>query len=126
MALFLGTGEAHFYLSEIAYQEGNLEDAIREFEEGLSRACSIPMYRYHYASDVYHRENLPANFSPAVLRCMPVNHLLPLYAHSIEAYVESGEKDKAEDICNWLLEFYPPSFLEESIDGSCEVRNGSL
>lgn len=125
-ALFLGLEEAHYYLGEIAYQEGDLESAIREFEEGLSRACSTPMYGYHYASDVYHRENLPADFSPSVLRCMPSNDLLPLYAHFIEAYVKRGEKDKAEGICNWLLEFYPPSFLKESIGGSCEIRDGSL
>jgi putative inorganic carbon (HCO3(-)) transporter len=126
MALFLGMGEAHYYLGEVAFQRARLADALGEFGEGLSWSCSVPIYLYHYASDVYHRENLPADFSPSMLQCIPRDGLLPVYADLIEAHSEMGTGDEAKDICNWLLEFYPPSFLEESTGGSCEVGDGSL
>jgi len=116
MALFLGMGEAHYYLGEIAYQEGNLEDAIREFEQGLSRACSIPMYLYHYASDVYHRENLPIDFSPTLLRCPPRDDLVSIYLHLADAYRRTGEEERGQEICDWLGQFYGTSLLNEPED----------
>lgn len=120
MALFLGMDEAHHYLGEIAYQEGNLEDAIREFEEGLSSACSVPMYGCHYTSDVYHRENLPADFSPALLRCPARDDLVSIYLHLVDAYRRTGEQEKGQEICDWLNRFYGTSLLKET-DGYLEA-----
>ncbi len=102
-ALFLGEETAHYYLGEVAYREGDMEKALFEFQRGLLSSCSLG---YHYASFVYHRENLPVDFSPALLRCLPQDDLLPVYLQMADAYRQSGQEEKGEEICDWLCLFY--------------------
>lgn len=117
MALFLHENTAHYYLGELAYRSGDMVEAITEFQRGLFSRCSMG---YHYASFVYHRENLPVDFSPTLLRCPPQDDLISIYLHLADGYGRTGEEEKGQEICDWLSHFYETSLLNER-DGYSEA-----
>jgi len=111
MALFLHENTAHYYLGELAYRRGDMVQALAEFQRGLFSRCSLG---YHYASFVYHRENLPVDFSPTLLRCPPQDNLISIYLHLADAYRRTGEGERGQEICDWLGQFYGTPLLNET------------
>jgi O-antigen ligase/Flp pilus assembly protein TadD len=110
IAGMLGEKRADLLLGELAYQQGGLEKAIALFQ-GSIPDCAAPTLGYDYASQVYHRSDITANFWPETIICAPYDHLVPYYLHFATSYSTVGRAGDARELCQWLLDFYEPSYL---------------
>lgn len=119
IANLLGLSEASIALGEIAYQNGDLQKAISLYQ-GSIPMCHRPSAGYDYASHVYHRLDLKADFWPDTITCLPYDSLVPEYLHFASAYRRTGQSQEADDLCGWLMEFYEPSVLRQLYDESSD------
>lgn len=110
LASLLGSPGADIALGEIAYQAGELDKAIALYEGGI-RGCRRVASSYDYASQVYHRLDLKADFWPELIVCAPYDSLVPQYLHLASAYRETGNAESADKLCRWLAAFYDPADL---------------
>jgi tetratricopeptide (TPR) repeat protein/O-antigen ligase len=108
----LGEKRADMVLGDIAYQSGDLEKAIALYQ-GSVPGCVALTGGYDYASQVYHRSNVTADFWPETITCAPYDSLVPHYLHLAEAYRAVGCTEEAEEVCHWLGDFYEPGYLEK-------------
>jgi tetratricopeptide (TPR) repeat protein/O-antigen ligase len=115
IASLLGLSEAGIAFGEIAYQNGDLQKAIRLYQASIP-TCHQPSAGYDYASHVYHRPDLKADFWPDMIVCLPYDRLVPEYLHFAGAYRQTGQSQEADDLCIWLREFYEPSVLRHQYD----------
>lgn len=116
IASLLGLARADIALGELAYQNGDLQKAIALYQAGIPR-CHRPSSAYDYASHVYHRSDLKADFWPRGIVCLPYDGLVPEYLHFADAYRRTGQSQQADDLCSWLWEFYEPSVLRQLAEG---------
>lgn len=110
LASLLGSPGAYIALGEIAYQAGELDKAIALYEGGIP-GCRQVASSYDYASQVYHRLDLKADFWPELIVCAPYDSLVPEYLHLASAYRETGDTESADKLCRWLAAFYDPADL---------------
>jgi tetratricopeptide (TPR) repeat protein len=108
----LGERRADIVLGDIAYRAGDLGKAIALYE-GSVPGCVAQTAAYDYASQVYHRSNATADFWPESIVCTPYDSLVPQYLHLAEAYRAVGRAEEAEEVCQWLDDFYESSYLEK-------------
>jgi tetratricopeptide (TPR) repeat protein/O-antigen ligase len=111
VAGLLGNREAETLLGEIAYQAGDMGKAIALYQSGVPE-CAALTSSYDYASQVYHRSDINADFWPEIITCTPFDHLVPYYLHLAVAYRAVGSFDDADGVCEWLGTFYEPSHLD--------------
>jgi len=111
IAGLLGEKEADVLLGEIAYQAGDLEKAIALYQPSAPDCVTLTS-SYDYASQVYHRSNLNADFWPETITCAPYDDLVPYYLHLARAYRSVGRFGDAEEVCHWLSEFYEATYLD--------------
>lgn len=107
----LGEKNADVLLGEIAYQAGDLEKAIALYQPSAPDCVTLTS-AYDYASQVYHRSNMSADFWPRTITCAPYDDLVPYYLHLARAYRSVGRFGDAEELCHWLSEFYEATYLD--------------
>jgi len=108
----LGERRAAMVLGDVAYQAGNLKKAIALYQ-GSVPGCVALTGSYDYPSQVYHRSNVTADFWPETITCAPYDSLVPHYLYLAKAYRAVGRTEEAEGVCDWMGDFYEPSYLEE-------------
>jgi tetratricopeptide (TPR) repeat protein/O-antigen ligase len=111
VAGLLGEKDADVLLGEIAYQAGDLEKAIALIRPSAPDCVALTS-SYDYASQVYHRSDLSADFWPTTITCAPYDDLVPHYLHLALAYRSVGRPEDAEGVCHWLSGFYEDSYLD--------------
>jgi tetratricopeptide (TPR) repeat protein/O-antigen ligase len=111
IAGLLGNKESDMLLGEIAYQAGDVEKAIALYRGGTPDCVALTS-SYDYASQVYHRSDITADFWPEIITCAPYGQLVPYYLHLAIAYRVVGSHEDAEEVCNWLGAFYDASYLD--------------
>jgi tetratricopeptide (TPR) repeat protein/O-antigen ligase len=111
IAGLLGMKETDLLLGDIAYQAGDLKKAIALCRNSAPDCVALSS-SYDYASQVYHRSDIGADFWPESITCAPYDHLVPYYFHLAMAYRAVGSLEDAEDVCRWLGTFYEASYLE--------------
>ncbi len=117
IAGLLGDWRADLLLGEVAYRDGRLEKAIALLGGGVPHCVAVTA-SHDYASQVYHRSDISADFWPESITCAPYDHLVPYYLHLAIAYRAVGSVEDAEGVCQWLGTFYEASYL-----GSLDVNN---
>lgn len=113
----LGEKEADMLLGDIAYRAGDVEKAIALYRNSAPDCVALSA-SYDYASQVYHRSDISADFWPESITCAPYDHLVPYYLHLAIAYRSVGSVEDAEGVCQWLGTFYETSHL-----GTLDVNN---
>jgi O-antigen ligase/tetratricopeptide (TPR) repeat protein len=108
----LGESRAVMMLGDIAYQAGDLEKAIALYQ-GTVPECAALTGGCDYASQVYHRSNMSADFWPENITCAPYDSLVPQYLHLAQACRALGRTDEVDGVCDWLGEFYQPGYFDE-------------
>jgi tetratricopeptide (TPR) repeat protein len=108
----LGESRADVLLGEIAYQSGDLDKAIALCQNSAPECVALAS-AYDYASQVYHRSNVSADFWPTTITCAPYDHLVPYYLHLALAYRSVARTEDAERVCHWLREFYAAAYLDD-------------
>ena len=111
IAGMLGKKEADMLLGDIAYQVGDLEKAIALYRNSAPDCVALSS-SYDYASQVYHRSDISADFWPESITCAPYDRLIPYYLHLAIAYRSVGSVEDAEGVCQWLDTFYEASYLD--------------
>lgn len=116
-AAALGVAEADVILGLLAYQSGDIPQAISNLEAGLRPPCPSRPPRYLYATNVWHRISLEVDFAPEIIRCAPRDDLMPAYLCLAEAYGRRSQPNKAAEICQWLGSYYEPSYIQRWTPG---------
>jgi len=111
IAGLLGEKEADMLLGDIAYRAGDLEKATALYRNSAPDCVALSA-SYDYASQVYHRSDISADFWPESITCAPYDHLVPYYLHLAIAYRSVGSVEDAEGVCQWLGTFYEASYLD--------------
>ncbi len=112
IAGLLGEKDADVLLGEIAYQAGDFEKAIALIRPSAPDCVTLTS-SYDYASQVYHRSDMSADFWPTAITCVPYDDLVPYYLHLALACRSAGRLGDAEEVCLWLSEFYSPTYLDD-------------
>lgn len=115
-ASLLREPRADIALADIAYRSGDLDKAIALYESTIP-GCRKVSFAYDYASQVYHRSDLRADFWPEALACMPYESLVPQYLRFARAYRDTGQAEEADTLCRWLASFYDSAFLRQLDEG---------
>jgi len=104
IAIFLGAGrEPHLELGRLAYQRGELAEAIAEFETALFP----PVYSDFYGPGVYQREGIYQSRLPQLPSLGLTTDLLEDYLQLAEMYEEAQAGERARSIYLMLLEHLP-------------------
>ena len=119
-----GEKRADLVLGEMAYRSGDLEKAIALYQ-GSAPDCVALTSSYDYASQVYHRSDVSADFWPESITCAPYDGLVPNYLHLAIAYRSVGRFEDAEELCHWLSSFYEAAYLEE-LDTNSDLQDACL
>jgi tetratricopeptide (TPR) repeat protein len=117
----LGAKKADVLLGEMAYKSGDLEKAIALYRPSAPDCVALTS-SYDYASQVYHRSDMNADFWPETITCAPYDDLMPYYLHLARAYRSVGRFGDAEEVCHWLSEFYEAAYLD-SLDVNGDRRD---
>jgi putative inorganic carbon (HCO3(-)) transporter len=104
VAIFLGSGtEAHLALGRLAYQRGDLAEAIEEFEAALIQ----PLYADYYGPGVYRREGIYQGSLPQLPHLGLTDTLAEEYLQLAEMYEEAQAPERARSVYLMLLEHLP-------------------
>ena len=104
VAVFLGDSrEPHLALGRLAYEQGDLTEAIAEFETGLIQ----PLYSDFYGPGVYRREGIYQSRLPQLPHMGLTATLVDDYLQLAEMYEEAEADAPARAIYLMLLEHLP-------------------
>jgi tetratricopeptide (TPR) repeat protein/O-antigen ligase len=104
VAIFLGSSRTpHLALGRLAYERGDLPEAIAEFEAALIR----PLYSDFYGPGVYRREGIYQSRLPQLPHLGLTATLAEDYLQLAEMYEEAEAPDQARSIYLMLLEYVP-------------------
>lgn len=111
VAIFLGDSKVpHLALGRLAYERGDLAEAIAEFETGLIQ----PLYSDFYGPGVYRREGIYQSRLPQLPHMGLTPTLVDDYLQLAEMYEEAEAADQARSIYLMLLERLP--HLQPALD----------
>lgn len=79
--------------------------------------CQEVIAAYDYASQVYHRLDLRADFWPDSITHLPYDSQVHEYLELARTYRQTGESEQADELCQWLGMFYEPRYLKELDNG---------
>jgi len=130
-AAALGVADADVALGLLAYQSGDILQAISNLQAGLRPPCPSLPPGYLYATNVWHRVSLEVEFAPDIIRCAPRDELIPAYLYLAKAYGRTNQPNKAAEICQWLGSFYAPPYIQQWAPGelagsSCEEAGNPM
>jgi tetratricopeptide (TPR) repeat protein/O-antigen ligase len=104
VAIFLGSSRTpHLALGRLAYERGDLEEAIAEFEAALIR----PLYSDFYGPGVYRREGIYQSRLPQLPHLGLTASLAQDCLQLAEMYEEAGAPEQARSTYMMLLEYLP-------------------
>jgi putative inorganic carbon (HCO3(-)) transporter len=123
VAIFLGSGRRpHLALGRLAYERGDLAEAIAEFEAALIE----PLYSDFYGPGVYRREGIYQSTLPQLPRLGLTATLAEEYLQLAEMYEEAEAPDQARSIYLMLLEHLPdyhPALVKLELAGGVPAGN---
>ncbi len=79
--------------------------------------CREVIAAYDYASQVYHRMDLRADFWPDSIAHLPYDSQVHEYLELARTYRQTGESEQADELCQWLGTFYESGYLKELDEG---------
>ncbi len=116
IASALGTVAADVALGEQAYRMGDLRQALLLLES-LAPPCPSKPPCHLYATNIWRRPSLEADFTPEVIRCAPRDDFLLDYLRLASAHLQVGDASMAGEICQWLRSYYEPSYIQQWAPG---------